>query len=49
VNVDPTRAVAWLGAAILFVVGAALLYAASRVVSRAWEKVNAGILAGKAS
>jgi branched-chain amino acid transport system permease protein len=49
VNVDPTRALAWLGAAILFVVGVAMLYAASRVASGAWEKVNAGILAGKVS
>jgi branched-chain amino acid transport system permease protein len=49
VNLDPTRPVAWLGAAVLFVVGVGLLYAASRVVSRAWDRVNAGLLAGKAS
>jgi branched-chain amino acid transport system permease protein len=49
VNLDPTRPVAWLGATVLFVVGVGLLYAASRVVERAWDRVNAGLLAGKAS
>jgi branched-chain amino acid transport system permease protein len=49
VNLDPTRGTAWLSAAILFALGVALLYGASRVVSGAWERVNAEILAGRSA
>ena len=46
-GLDPTRAVAWIGAALVLLAGVALLYGARRVVTRAWEKVNAQLLAGK--
>ena len=40
VNLDPATAAAWFGVLVVFAVGIALFYGATRVVRRAWEALT---------
>ena len=37
---DPTQARYWIGTAIVFVIGIALVYGAKRVLGRAWDNLT---------